>query len=145
MQKTTLNDDLKAAQLLVDKSRRIIQHWNNISEVSIVAFLEDLITAMNIVSYMILKLKTNREGTSRMEFDELERDDLTAIGFEEEVYNIFFFISSIKYRNIRKAENGIKITGWKNNKTITIKQLEHYLDIVEKLIKFITRKFNYPE
>ncbi len=131
--------NINKARLEVEKAKRILINLDNLPTESVKIYIEDLISAMNIIGQVILELERGSVA-GNAGFEDLNKDVLNKMKIEGNLHNAYFYLKNMSYKRIEKTKDGIKISNWKNSQVITKNQLKKFLLSIEELISNVTRK-----
>ncbi|PIN99659.1 hypothetical protein COT72_05265 [archaeon CG10_big_fil_rev_8_21_14_0_10_43_11] len=132
--------NLKKARLEVEKARKMLDNFDMLSETSVKQFIENLISAMNALSKVILILEKDLPVSGDETFEDLNQDMFERMEIERKIYDAYYVMRHITRCRIEKIENGVRVSSWKNSKTFSKAELKTFLDWVEMLCDSVAKK-----
>lgn len=131
--------NLNKARLEVEKARKILINIDNLPDSSVKVYIENLLSAMNLISQVILESQRGGPAGYSTTFEDLNKEILRKMALEEKLYDLYFYLKNMTYKSMHRTDDGVTISSWKSSKTISKERLKSFYDNVESLIMNVAR------
>ena len=132
--------NLNRARLELEKARKILINLDNLPDSSIKVYIENLLSAMNLVSQVILEFQRGGVSDSyAATFEDVNKEILRKMALEEKLYDFYFYLKNMTLKKLHRTADGITISSWKSSKTFSKEKLKSFYDNVERLVYNVTR------
>jgi len=128
------------ARLDLEKAKKILINLDSMPESSVKLYIENLLSAMNLMSQVLLQLQT---GSNKPEgFEDLNREVLNKMKLESKLYDLYFYLKNMTYRQIKKTTEGIEVGTWKASKKISKVELKEFYESVKAFVENVIKLVN---
>ena len=136
-ERTRIN--VSRARLELEKARKILINLDSLPDSSVKVYVENLLSAMNLISQVILESQKAGDSSVSATFEDLNKEVLNKMALEEKLYDLYFYLKNLTYKNMQRTSDGVMISSWKNSTTLSRERLVSFYQDVEKLINNVTR------
>ena len=126
--------NLNRARLELEKARKILINLDTLPDSSIKVYIENLLSAMNLISQVILESQRGGSKSMSATFEDLNKEVLRKMALEERLYDMYFYLKNMTYKSLHRTEAGVTISSWKSSKTFSKEKLKSFYDDVERLV-----------
>ena len=126
--------NLNRARLELEKARKILINLDTLPDSSIKVYIENLLSAMNLISQVILESQRGGSKSMSATFEDLNKEVLRKMALEERLYDMYFYLKNMTYKSLHRTENGVTISSWKSSKTFSKDKLKSFYNDVERLV-----------
>jgi hypothetical protein len=131
--------NISKARLELEKAKKILINIDNLPDSSIKIYIENLLSAMNLISQVILESQRGGSSSHFTTFEDINKEVLNKMELEEKLYDMYFYLKNMTYKSMHRTAQGITIASWKSTKTVTKEKLSSFYSAVEKLVNNVTR------
>ncbi|MBR9679307.1 MAG: hypothetical protein GON13_03495 [Nanoarchaeota archaeon] len=131
--------NLNRSRLELEKARKILINLDTLPDSSIKVYIENLLSAMNLISPVILESQRGDSASTSTTFEDLSKEILRKVALEERLYDMYFYLKNMTYKSLYRTDKGVIISNWKSSKTFSKDKLKSFYDDVEKLVVNIER------
>src|SRR3989304_1645198 len=130
-ERTRIN--VSRARLELEKARKILINLDSLPDSSVKVYVENLLSAMNLISQVILESQKAGDSSVSATFEDLNKEVLNKMALEEKLYDLYFYLKNLTYKNMQRTSDGVMISSWKNSTTLSRERLVSFYQDVEKL------------
>jgi hypothetical protein len=131
--------NISKSRLELEKAKKILINIDNLPDSSIKVYIENLLSAMNLISQVILESQKGGSTSYSTTFEDINREILNKMKLEEKLYDLYFYLKNMTYKSLHRTADGITIASWKSSKTLSKERLKSFYNEVEKLVTNVTR------
>lgn len=117
------NNEIIKSRILLEKTKRIINNWNTLSNESAELTIKNLCKAIETIIYPLNK----EEVVLKQVFKQHQ--------VREEFHNFYHYLKNMESKQIKKTSDGVIVKNWKNTKNLSLKQLMEYVEKTHELIE----------
>lgn len=131
--------NVSKARLELEKARKILINLDSLPDSSVKVYIENLLSAMNLISQVILESQKGGDASISATFEDLNREVLNKMELEGKLYDLYFYLKNMTFKSMHRTSEGVTISNWKSSTTISKEKLVEFYRDVEKLINNVTR------
>ena len=131
--------NISKSRLELEKAKKILINIDNLPDSSIKVYIENLLSAMNLISQVILESQKGGSTSYSTTFEDINREILNKMKLEEKLYDLYFYLKNMTYKSLHRTADGITIASWKSSKTLSKERLKSFYNEVERLVTNVTR------
>lgn len=136
-----IQENINKARLKIEKANKILTSLDTLPANSIKIYIDDLISAMNLISEVIFEIENETESdNSGITFEHLDKAILEKMKIEDKLHNLYFYMRNLTNRNIEKTEEGIRVSNWKTSRTFSKSELKSFLMAVDELFNLVNAR-----
>lgn len=123
---------IKRARLELQKAKNLLYNIQEMPEGSVKQYIRFLLSAMSLVGEALIQ----REKTkSHSPFENLDKALLEKHKIESRLYDLYFYLKNMLYKETEKRGAEIQVKSWKNSETFTRADLKQFYKEVEGFIE----------
>lgn len=123
---------VKRARLELQKAKNLLYNIEEMPQESVKSYIRFLLSAMSLVGEALIEREKSR---SHNPFENLDKALLEKHKLESKLYDLYFYLKNMLYKETEKRGAQVKVKSWKSSKTFDKDDLKEFYRQVESFIE----------